>query len=129
MTLQSSEIKEISVVGDFRHGALARIIHEGFVNNPGLPDEQPFPPAAGGYVVVGGPGTHPPGWVRCHRAPATTDPSRTADHTGFYLARIVRELCSRIMRARHWYCRLLRGALSTRGIAARFGRRTLGVIR
>ena len=79
--------------------ALARIIHEGFVNNPGLPDEQPFPPATGGYLVVGGPGTHPPGWVRCHRAPATTDPSRTADHTGFYLARIVRERCSRIMRA------------------------------
>ena len=33
---------------------LARIIHEGFVNNPGLPDSQPFPPVAGGYVVVGG---------------------------------------------------------------------------
>jgi hypothetical protein len=85
---------------EFSDRLLARIIHEGFVNNPGLPDEQPFPPAAGGYVVVGGPGTHPPGWVRCHRAPATTDPSRTADHKGFYLARIIRELCSRIMRTR-----------------------------
>jgi hypothetical protein len=68
--------------------------------NPGLPDEQPFSPAAGEYVVVGGPGTHPPGWVRCHRAPATTDPFRTVDHKGFYLARIVRELRSRKMRAR-----------------------------
>jgi len=44
-------------------GSLARIIHEAFVKNPGLPDEQPFPPTAGGYLVVGGPGTHPPGWV------------------------------------------------------------------
>jgi hypothetical protein len=72
--------------------ALARTIHEGFVNNPGLPDEQPFPLQAGGYVVVGG-----------HRAvsPCTGDDRsvQTADHTGFYLARIVRELCSRIMRA------------------------------
>jgi hypothetical protein len=33
---------------------LARIIHEGFVNNPGLPGSQPFPPAAGRSVVVGG---------------------------------------------------------------------------
>jgi hypothetical protein len=38
-------------------------------------------------MVAGGPGTHPSGWVRCHHAPATTDPFRTADHTGFYLAR------------------------------------------
>ncbi len=50
--------------------------------------------------VVRGPGTHPLGWVRCRRAPATSDPFRTADHTGFYLARIIRELRSRIMRAR-----------------------------
>ena len=50
-------------------------------------------------MVAGGPGTHPPGWVRCHHAPAMSDPFRTADHTGFYLARIVRELRSRIMRA------------------------------
>ena len=70
---------------------LAWIIHEGFVKNPGLPDEQPFPPAGGGYVVVGGPGTHPggrvpdpPGWVRCHRAPATPDPFRTAAPKGSY---------------------------------------------
>ena len=40
-------------------------------------------------MVAGGPGTHPSGWVRCHHAPATTDPFRTADHTGFYLARRV----------------------------------------
>jgi hypothetical protein len=50
--------------------------------------------------VVGGPGTHPPGWVRCHHAPATPDPFRTAAPKGSYEARIVRELCSRIMRAR-----------------------------
>jgi len=63
---------------------LARIIHEGFVNNPGLPDEQPFSPAAGGYVVAGGPGTHPSGWVRCHRVPATPDPFRTIAPKGSY---------------------------------------------
>jgi len=34
--------------------SLARIVHEGFVNNPGLPDQQPFPRAAGGYVVADG---------------------------------------------------------------------------
>jgi hypothetical protein len=67
-----------------RDGGQARIIHEGFVNNPGLPDEQPFPPAAGKYVVVGGPGTHPPGWVRCHRLLATVDPFRTAAPKGSY---------------------------------------------
>ena len=50
--------------------------------------------------MVGGPGTHPPGWVRCHRAPATPDPFRIAAPKGSYSARIVRELCSRIMRAR-----------------------------
>jgi hypothetical protein len=50
--------------------------------------------------VAGGLGTHPPGWVRCHHPPATSDPFRTADQTGFYVARIVRELRSRIMRAR-----------------------------
>jgi hypothetical protein len=63
---------------------LARIIHEGFVKNPGLPDEQPFSPATGNYVVAGGPGTHPPGWVRCHHPPATSDPFRTAAPKGSY---------------------------------------------
>ena len=33
---------------------LARIIHEGHVNNPGLPDHWPFSPAAGGCLVAGG---------------------------------------------------------------------------
>jgi len=33
---------------------LARIIHEGHANNPGLPDQERFPPAAGGYWVAGG---------------------------------------------------------------------------
>ena len=37
--------------------------------------------------------------AQCHGAPATPDSSRTAVHKGFYLARIVREQCSRIMRA------------------------------
>jgi hypothetical protein len=85
---------------------LARVIHEGVVNNPGLPDEQPFSPAAGGYVVAAGSGTHPdgrvpdpPGWVRCHQAPATSDPFGTADHKGCCLARSIRERCSRILRA------------------------------
>ena len=32
---------------------LARIIHEGHVNNPGLPSPWPFPPAAGRCSVVG----------------------------------------------------------------------------
>jgi len=31
---------------------LARIVHEGLVNNPGLPDQDPFPPAAGGYLAI-----------------------------------------------------------------------------
>jgi hypothetical protein len=58
-------------------------------------------------VVAGGPGTHPggrvpdpPGWVRYPRVPATPDPFRTADPKGSYSARSVRELRSRIMRAR-----------------------------
>jgi hypothetical protein len=33
---------------------LAQIIHEGFVNNLGLPDEQPISPATGNYLVAGG---------------------------------------------------------------------------
>ena len=59
--------------------ALARIVHEGFVNNPGLPDRQPFPSAAGGCVVVGGD-------LAVSRCAGTNDPSRTADQKGFYLA-------------------------------------------
>ena len=50
--------------------------------------------------MVGGPGTHPPGWVQCNSAPATPDSPRTADREGFYLARIIRDQRSRIMRAR-----------------------------
>jgi hypothetical protein len=34
--------------------SLARIFHEGFVKIPGLPDQQPFPPAEEGNVVVDG---------------------------------------------------------------------------
>jgi hypothetical protein len=59
-------------------------------------------------VVVGRPGTHPPGWVQCHAAPATPDSSRTADPKGFSFARSVREQRSRTMRARcsvHEYSR------------------------
>jgi hypothetical protein len=33
--------------------ALARIIHEGSVNNPGLPDQWPIPLAAGRRMGVG----------------------------------------------------------------------------
>ena len=51
-------------------------------------------------MVAGGPGTRPPGWVRCPRAPATSDPFRIADPKGSYSARIVRERRSRIMRAK-----------------------------
>ena len=65
-----------------RMAALARIIHEGFVHNPSLPDEQPFPCTAGGDGVAGGPGTHPPGWVRFNHPPATSDPFRTAAPKG-----------------------------------------------
>jgi hypothetical protein len=35
-------------------GSLARIIQEGFVKNPDLPDKQSVSPAAGRYVVAGG---------------------------------------------------------------------------
>ena len=38
---------------------LARIIHERAVNNPGLPGQDQFRPAAGGYLLVGGSGTRP----------------------------------------------------------------------
>jgi len=41
---------------------LARIIHEGRVNNPGLPDHEPFPHAAGGCLMAAG----------CHAASAGT---------------------------------------------------------
>ena len=50
-------VKSLACISCF--GRLARIIHEGPVNNPGLPDQERFPPAAGEYLGVGGPGARP----------------------------------------------------------------------